>query len=333
MQGFQQLVRTAKTSRTALVLCHQNADPDAVCSAFLLTRLLKRLNRRMKITAASPDGVSKVSARVLERLRFRIEENVDPRNYDVIFTVDTNTLQQLGSLRETVDGCGKPLIMIDHHAIHPDTRHRATILLSNDKATSACEIVYRYCKATRTKLTKRDALATFLGLAYETGHFGIATTKSLKLACELLTRGVNGTEALNIIRMPMDNSERIARMKSAQRLRWESVEGWIVASTTVGSFHASVARSLVGLGAHLAIVAGEKEGKLTLSLRSTADFYANTGFHVGKDLATPLGEAMAGAGGGHATAAGATVQGTLDETIRKSVTLFKAHMEKRRTSS
>lgn len=333
MQGFKKLVRAARTSRTGLILCHQNADPDAVCSALLLARLLKGLNRRMKITAASPDGVSKVSARVLERLRLRIEENVDPRNYDVIFTVDTNTLQQLGSMKEAVDSCGKPLIMIDHHAIHPDTRHRATVLLSDDKATSACEIVYRYCKATGTKLTKRDALATFLGLAYETGHFGIATTRSLKLACELLTRGVDGTEALNLIRVPMDNSERIARMKSAQRLRWENVEGWIVASTTVGSFHASVARSLVGLGAHLAIVAGEKADKLTLSLRSTADFCANTGFHVGKDLATPLGETMGGAGGGHSTAAGATVQGNLDEAIRKSVSLFRAYMEKRRSSS
>ena len=332
MQGFQQLARTARASRTALVLCHQNADPDAVCSAFLLTRLIKGLNRRMKTTAASPDGVSKVSARVLERLNFRIEENVDPRNYDVIFTVDTNTLQQLGSMKEAVDSCGKPLIMIDHHAIHPDTRHRATILLSDDKATSACEIVYKYCKATRIRLTKRDALATFLGLAYETGHFGIATTRSLKLACELLARGVDGTEALNIIRVPMDNSERIARVKSAQRLKWENVEGWIVATSTVGSFHASVARSLVALGAHLAIVAGEKDDRVTLSLRSTADFYANTGFHVGKDLATPLGEAMGGAGGGHSTAAGATVRGTLDEAIKESLALFKAHMEKRRAS-
>lgn len=327
MQAFQRLVRTARTSRTAVIFCHQNADPDAICSAFLLVKLLKHINRRMKIVAASPGGVSRVSSRVMERLGFNVEDDVDPCKYDVIFTVDTNTLQQLGTAKESVDRCGKPLIMIDHHAIHPDTRHRATILLSEENATSACEIIYKQCRGMKVRLTKKDALAAFLGLAYETGHFAIATTKSLRLACELLAKGVDGTKALNLIRIPMDNSERIARIKSAQRLTWEKIGSWIVATSTVGSFHASVARSLIGLGAHLAIVAGEKGNKLTLSFRSTADFFAGTGFHVGRDLATPLGAAMKGAGGGHSTAAGATVQGRLDEAIERSLTLFKTHME------
>jgi len=331
VQAFQRLVRATRTSRTAVIFCHQNADPDAICSAFLLIKLLKHINGRMKIVAASPGGVSRVSSRVMKRLGFNVEDNVDPCNYDVIFTVDTNTLQQLGTAKEPVDKCGKPLVMIDHHAIHPDTRRRATILLSDEKANSACEIIYKQCRAMRVKLSKKDALAAFLGLAYETGHFAIATTKSLKLACELVAKGVDGTEALNLIRVPMDNSERIARMKSAQRLTWEKIGGWIVATSTVGSFHASVARSLIGLGAHLAIVAGEKEDRLTLSFRSTADFYAGTRFHVGRDLATPLGAAMKGAGGGHSTAAGATVHGSLGEAIERSVALFKTHVEMRQT--
>jgi nanoRNase/pAp phosphatase (c-di-AMP/oligoRNAs hydrolase) len=97
----------------------------------------------------------------------------------------------------------------------------------------------------------------------------------------------------------------------------------------VGSFHASVARSLISLGAHLAIVGGEKEDRLTLSLRSTTEFFAGTNFHLGRDLATILGQTMNGAGGGHSTAAGATVQGKLDEVIKKSVELFREYLGKR----
>lgn len=332
MRSLERLVRMVKTSRRVLILGHQNADPDAVCSAYLLARFLKRMNKRLRTTVVSPEGVSKVSARVLQQLRFAVEEKAEPTEFDVIFTVDTNTLQQLGSLKEPVQNSGRPIVVIDHHAIHPDTRDRAAILVSDEKATSACEVVYSLYKAMKVRLTKKEAFAAFLGLAYETGHFTIATTRSLRLACELLDIGVDGTRALNLIRVPMDNSERIARMKSAKRLNWESIGGWIVATSTVGSFHASVARSLIGLGAHLAIVGGEKEDRLTLSLRSTNEFYSRTGFHLGRNLATVLGETMNGAGGGHSTAAGATVQGNLDEVLKKSVELFKTHLDRDKTA-
>ena len=331
MRRFEQLARTVKASKRVLIVGHQNADPDAVCSAYLLSRTLRHMNKRLGVTAVSPDGVSKVSARVLRHLHFEVAEKAQPNDFDAIFTVDTNTLQQLGSLEQPVRNSGKPLIVIDHHAIHPETRGRADVLISDDKATSACEVVLGICSAARLRLTRKDALAAFLGIAYETGHFTIATTRSLKLASKLLDLGVDGTEALKIIRVPMDNSERIARLKSARRMNWESIGGWLVASTTVGSFHASVARSLIGLGAHLAIVGGEKEDRLTLSFRSTGEFFTETSFHLGRDLATILGETMNGAGGGHSTAAGATVQGKLDEAIKKSVDLFRTYLNREPT--
>jgi len=331
LRNVQRLARTARLSKRILVIGHQNADPDAVCSAFLLSRLLKHLNRRLRVTVASPDGVSKVSARVLGHMRLDVAERAEPSEFDAIFTVDTNTLQQLGSLQSPVEDSGKPLIMIDHHAIHPQTRSRADLLISDEKATSACEVVLKLYDALKLQMTKRDALAAFLGLAYETGHFAIATTRSLKLACRLIELGVNGTEALKIIRVPMDNSERIARLKSARRMNWDSIDGWLVASTAVGSYHASVARSLISLGAHLAVVGGERKDRLTLSFRSTGDFFAGTNFHLGRDLAAILGEKMNGAGGGHSTAAGATVQGNLDETIARSVELFRQYLERRKS--
>jgi len=328
VRGFKQVAGIARASRRILILGHQNADPDAVCSAYLLARLLKRLNRRVRAAVVSPDGVSKVSTRVLGHLHFQVQETAEPTDFDAIFTVDTNTLQQLGSLKQPVESSRKPLVVIDHHAVHPDTRDFATVLICDEKATSACEVVYGLYRAMKVRPTKREALAAFLGLAYETGHFAIATTRSLRLACRLLDGGVNGTKALDIIRTPMDNSERIARMKSARRLNWENIGGWIVATSTVGSFHASVARSLIGLGAHLAIVGGEKEDRLTLSFRATSEFFASTKFHLGRDMAAVLGQTMSGAGGGHSTAAGATVQGNLDEALRKSVQLFRAYLDR-----
>jgi nanoRNase/pAp phosphatase (c-di-AMP/oligoRNAs hydrolase) len=60
----------------------------------------------------------------------------------------------------------------------------------------------------------------------------------------------------------------------------------------------------------MAAVAGQRNDDIEISLRCTREFNAETGIHLGRDIAKPLGEFLHGMGGGHATAAG--VNGTAD---------------------
>jgi hypothetical protein len=64
------------------------------------------------------------------------------------------------------------------------------------------------------------------------------------------------------------------------------------------------------------VVAGKRDEELTLSFRSTHDFLNGTGMHLGTDLAAPLGVRMDGMGGGHATAAGASVKGEVNNALK-----------------
>lgn len=323
MPGYTRLANVLRKAETVLILGHQNADPDAVCSAYAFTLLAKKINRKLKLQFASPDGVSKVSKQVLNVVPLEVTNDPEPSKVDAIITVDTNTLQQLGELKDAVIQSNKPLIMIDHHAPHEDNTRTASFVICDEKSTSTCEMILDMYTKLRVKPDRMASQALFIGLIVETGHMTIANRRTYKAASALVEFGADPEAALILTRPTMDDSERIARLKSAQRLKMERVDKWVVALSEIGSYHASAARALIALGAHLAIVAGKREDVLTISLRATREFTSETGLHLGTDLANPLGRAMNGMGGGHATAAGVNGNGEVHDAFKLAMRIVR----------
>jgi phosphoesterase RecJ-like protein len=323
MRGYTGLATLLRKAPAVLIIGHQNSDPDAVCSAYALKMLAQRISRKVKVNFTSPGGVSKLSKRVLETVPLEVTDSPDLSRFTLLVTVDTNTLQQLGELREAVASSGKPIVMIDHHAPHPENEKTSTLVLCDESSTSTCEMILDMFEKLKLKPGRKVSQALMIGMLVETGHLSIATKRTLRAAYSLVKNGADPESALSLTRMTMDESERIARVKSAQRLRLERVGKWLVALSEVGSYHASAARALVALGAHLAVVAGKRNGETTVSFRSTHDFSKETGIHLGADLAKPLGVKMNGMGGGHATAAGANVSGNANDALKLALTIVR----------
>ncbi len=323
MRGYTRLVKLLRRAKAVLIIGHQNSDPDAVCSAYAFAILARRINKKVKVTFASPDGVSKKSKQILQVVPLDVAEHPELSETDLIITVDTNTLQQLGEFREPVVNCGKPLVMIDHHAPHPENAKTAEFVLCDEKATSTCEMILEMYQKLRVTPTRVVCQALLIGLLVETGHLSIATRRTFESAYTLVRLGADPEEAREVTRGTMDESERIARIKSAQRVRIERIQSWVVAFSEVGSYHASAARALVALGAHLAIVAGQRDDELTVSFRATREFTSQSGMHLGTDLANPLGMKMGGMGGGHATAAGANVRGNVKDALNLALVIIR----------
>jgi nanoRNase/pAp phosphatase (c-di-AMP/oligoRNAs hydrolase) len=126
-----------------------------------------------------------------------------------------------------------------------------------------------------------------------------------------------------MLSLPMDFSERVARLKASRRTRLFRVGNWIIALSHVSAYEASAARALVDLGAHVAAVAGSKNGRTEISLRSSLEFNKQTGVHLGRDIAKPLGEYLHGMGGGHATAAGVNGEGDMEIGLKRCIALLK----------
>jgi len=258
-----------------------------------------------------------------DHLPIKISEDPCFEKADVIVMLDTNTIQQIGEWGEKVKNTSVPLFLIDHHAIHPETEKIAALCMCDEKSSSTCEIIYGFFRELGVSLLKDEAEALFLGIAFDTKHFILANSQTFKTVAELIDAGVNAQESMSRLYLPMDLSERIARLKACKRLKLLRVNEWLIAFSHVRSFQASAARSLVETGAHLAIVGGQKDDQLQISIRSNQEFYAQTRFHVGKDLAKPLGEFLHGMGGGHSTAAGVNGTGDFDSAVKRATKILK----------
>ena len=312
-----------------LLLCHHNSDPDAVCSAYAFQSLIKKLRPNLTVEIGTGQGISRLSKHVLERIPITVNLNPDVEKADAIVLLDTNTIQQLGALAEKVTKTRAPIIVIDHHAAHPETMHTATLCITNEEAASTCEIVYNLYRQLDLKPCLNEAKALFLGIAFDTRHFVLANSSTFKTISELGDIGVNAQETLSALALPMDLSERVARMKACRRAKLLKIGNWIIALSHVSAYQASAARALVDLGAHMAGVAGQKNGKIEISLRCTREFSQQTGIHLGRDIAKPLGEYLKGMGGGHATAAGVNGIGEIETGLKGCWRLLKEKLPNR----
>ena len=291
-------------ARSILFACHQNADPDALCSAYVVSKVLNRTNPRLRIRIGAPGGASKISKSIIEEIPIRLDDMQHLDKMDLFVLFDTNTIQQLGELGKRILETGKPIAIIDHHAASPTMKEIAQLRIVSEKSRSTCELVYNLIEKDGIALSRKEALCLFMGMAYDTRHFAIASAESFRVAAKLVEAGVDPEKVMRTLSMPLERSERVARLKTAQRARIMDFRGWIIVFSRVSSHQASSARGLLSLGADVAVVGGESDSSIRASIRASNDFLDGTGVHLGRDLAQPLGEAIGGAGGGHRGAAG-----------------------------
>lgn len=313
-------------TKAVVLLCHHNADPDAICSAYAFGSLLKQYKPNLEVEIGAPQGISRLSKHLLTQLSINVSVNPNVENAGTIVLLDTNTIQQLDSYADKVRASKAPIIVIDHHAAHPETLQQAKLCITKEEASSTCEIVYDFYKQTNTKLGEKEAKALFLGLAFDTRHFVLANSTTFKTVAELISIGVNAQESLALLSLPMDFSERVARIKACRRAKLFRIKDWIIALSHVSAYQASAARALIELGAHVAVVAGRKNENIEISLRCAREFNEKTGVHLGRDIAKPLGEYLNGMGGGHATAAGVNGTGYIEAGLKRCLRLLKERL-------
>jgi len=315
-------------ANNVLLLCHHNSDPDAVCSAYAFQGLLKKTRPKLNVEIGTGQGVSKLTKNLFRYIPIAVNLQPNVEKAHAIIMLDTNTIQQLDGLAERVTKTKAPIIVIDHHIAHPDTQALCQLCITNEEASSTCDIVYGFYKEQNLKPDPNEAKALFLGMAFDTRHFVLASSATFKAVADLVDSGVNAQEALSMLALPMDFSERVARVKACRRAKIVRVDNWIIAFSHVSAFEASAARALVDLGAHMAAVAGEKGEGVELSLRCTREFTEKTGIHLGRDVAKPLGEALLGQGGGHAMAAGVNGKGDIKAGLKRCLRLLKENLVK-----
>jgi len=123
-------------------------------------------------------------------------------------------------------------------------------------------------------------------------------------------------EAMGLVGIDIDISERVSQLKGAQRLKYWKVGEFIVAISQGSAFEASVCKSLLNLGADIVFVGSQRGPQFRVSARATAEL-VRQGLHLGR-LMGDVGSETTNGGGGHPGAAGITGTGDVEAILNIS---------------
>lgn len=295
-----------------LYLCHRNADPDALGSAFALKEAIGG-------TIGVIDGCDRV-ATVLAR-QLNIEFVTDPApDYDLVVVVDTSTLTQLNGFQL------KNYAVIDHHATTSLNENAAFYLHRNKRSTA--EIVLEVLNIMGAPVMRRVAFALIAGIITDTGNFKHASSDSFKAVAELIElSGIEYSEVMDALStLPQDISMRIAFLKAAQRSVIERVDDWVIVTSQVSSFGGAAASNLISIGADVAFVASKEGEEVKISARARK-CAINAGVNLAK-LMEEISVKYNGTGGGHEGAAGMDVQGDVEKMLASCTDYVKKSLMK-----
>lgn len=285
-----------------LYLCHRNADPDAVSSAFALSEAIGG-------TVGLVDGCNRVASILISKLGIEVVDKPDPADYGLTVVVDTSTQAQLNDIEL------RNYSVLDHHMTTALTVNADFFLRRN--TTSTVEIVYDILKAMGAPITQRVGIGMLTGIITDTGHFKHATVDTFRTVANIIENsGVEYGEVLELMAAtPQDISMRIAVLKAASRNQIERVGEMLIVTSHVSSFGGSASSMLINIGADVSFVGTAKNGSVRISARAKRDA-VNAGLNLGQ-LMEDVSVEYKGTGGGHSGAAGLEVIGDLDEVLWK----------------
>jgi bifunctional oligoribonuclease and PAP phosphatase NrnA len=300
-------------ARRVLAVGHENPDADTLGATLAVTRIVEASGGRAD--AVCTDPIPELYAFLAGVERFRADPDPDT-DYDLLVISDCGTLDRIGAVRgrhpELFDRL--PRVVLDHHASNDDERHAADWV--DPDAAATCEMVTLLAVRLGVPLDAGDgqlAAALMAGIVMDTATFAHpnATPRTLVVSAALVAAGA-----------PLsDISRRLYRTKPERQLRLfgrvldrlqASDDNRVVWSTLLEA-------DLAGTGSQ----SSDSEGIIDLlSQADTAEvaiLFKQAGSSTRLSVRTKPGGVDATVltgrfgGGGHARAAGATVELPPDE--------------------
>lgn len=292
-----------------LITAHINPEGDSLGSQLSLGALLGRLGKGFSIV--DEDKVPSTYKFLPQVKAIRAPDS--KVEFEAAFILDCSSIDRIGKVRHLISK-DKPIINIDHH---PGNSRFGTVNWIDTTASSCCEMIYRLYEEWGLSLNRQIATWLYVGLLTDTGSFRYPNTNptSHRLAAKFLEWNLNVNRiyshiyesnsfsdmkllALVLPTLKRDSSGKIAWLKLSRHML-KGKKDLTDQTENILDF----ARGIKGV--ELAILFKEtlSMGEVRINLRSQG------GVDVGK-------LAQFFAGGGHKTASGATLKGTIDEVER-----------------
>ena len=184
MDYSRKLAKTIKSSRKIVVATHRDPDGDGIAAALACAHLVKHYRRRKPILFCH--------SKIPHRYQFLLRDWKFTRrmpDYDLLIAVDSARISRIFPKITGADLEGKAIVNIDHHR---SNNSFGALRIIDEKASSACEIIYFIFKKLKIKIGKPLAEIFYCGIYNETGGFVYPNTtkEALQIASELVNLGV-----------------------------------------------------------------------------------------------------------------------------------------------
>jgi phosphoesterase RecJ-like protein len=316
-ESIERLAQELRAGRSVAISTHINADGDGCGSETALSRLLGQMGIRSKIVNPTPWP---------EMYKFLLGDDVKDssdagakglKDADVLVVLDISDVKRLGVLAEAVRRLKIPKLVIDHHL--PSDEPPSTMMVTDTTACATGELIFDFATVMDLKITPDIARALYIALLTDTGGFRFSNTtaRCLSIAGQLIASGVEPEEMYGRLyaSMPVGRLHLLRDALATLEVDPEYGISWISVAAGAAEQYGLRSEDLEGIAEHPRSIGGTRlavffrdlgHDKVKVSFRSTGDVDVNK---FAKQFA----------GGGHARAAGALIEGDLEVVRRKVI--------------
>ena len=298
------ILEEIKKANSIVILTHESPDGDAIGSALGMHMALKSIGK-------SSDVILKEFPRTFQFLPGAkdVKEESDIKNYDLAITVDCAELKRAMATEYFENA--KKTIVIDHHG--SNTMY-GDINFVNPVSPACCEILAGMFEYFDINIDTEIGTCILTGIITDTGGFKYSsvTPETFEFTADLLRKGINVSEIYERVLETKTKANFELLKRSMERL--ELLENGKVAFTYItkkdedevnvepGDHEGIVeeGRSIEGVEVSVFIRQRDDENVYKISMRSTGNINVS-------DICFLFG------GGGHPKAAGALIQGTVEQ--------------------
>jgi phosphoesterase RecJ-like protein len=329
---WSDVIRLIGQHERFVITTHSNPDLDALGCELALDEFLR--GRGKQVSILNSDPVPQADRFIDRGRRIRTYQprrhNQAIQQAEVVFVLDASGgWKRLGRIGDVLAVAPTVKVRIDHH---PDVLHFTDFEVVDPDAAATGELMFDLISEAGGTISRTMADALYAAILTDSGFFRYPKTspKTHRIAARLLECGVNPTELYNVIynQYPLEQlrlqGHMLDTLKPAAggKLVWNALD-----LDTLNRYGVRPADldNFAGLGMQVAgvqvcvLCVEVSRGEVKISLRSDGNVAVN-------ELASEWG------GGGHASAAGATVKGSLAEVTARVVADVEALIEGERAA-
>jgi len=303
---LEQVVEELRGAESLLLTTHVSPDGDAVGSLLGLWHMLRAMGKTR--LAMAVDGAISPAYKTLPGAKRILKQDADRPAFDTAVLLDCSSFERIGDIAEWIAPATK-VIVIDHHR---DPGPAGTMGHIDAAQAATGELLVDLFDAAGVEISAEAALCLYVAQLTDTGgyRFSNTTASSHEKAARLIRTGIDvgGTNDQVFNMQPRAKFELMRRV-TAHAVFHESgvlAHSWLSAEDfSAANAGREDTEGLVNLVKHVegvrvaALFTEIEEGKTKISLRSGGGFDC-------AEFLRPYG------GGGHAAAAGATLDMPLD---------------------